>query len=93
MSASHPITLPTRAKRPSERLWDACSLALIAAGVALFFFARHALQAMGAGTYDLPPGTSAVARTDLHVLQSHAGITLVCIGLLTGVWATWKGRG
>lgn len=94
MSAIQPSIVPPRtANRRVERLWDVSALVCMAAGAGLFYLARRALQSIAAGTYDLPPGTSAVARTDLHVLQSQAGIALVCVGVLVGVYSAWRFRG
>lgn len=87
-----PPIAPPRAVNLADRLWDATAVFLIGGGVGLFAYARSALQSMAAGTYDLPPGVSAVAQTDLHVTQSRLGLWLVAVGVIVGVVAALRHR-
>jgi len=66
---------------------DATALLMVLGGIVLFAFARQALNAIGAGTRDMPQGISAVAVTDFHVAQSRLGLWIVGLGVLTGVVA------
>jgi uncharacterized membrane protein YidH (DUF202 family) len=83
--------MPERhAVRRSDRLWDAAAVILVLAGVALFFVARQALGDLGAGTYQVPKGVSAVARTDLHVTQTRLALWLVAVGMVLGAVAALR---
>jgi hypothetical protein len=73
------------AVRMSDRLWDAAALLLILAGTTLFFLARHALEALAAGSYSVPKGVSYVTRADLHSEQSRLGLMIVGAGVLLGL--------
>jgi hypothetical protein len=80
----------TRRVRPSDRFWDAAALILVGFGVVLFFFARHALNALAAGTYRTPTGVTFVGRTDLHVAQTRMAIWFIVMGMLVGVTAALR---
>jgi hypothetical protein len=85
-------TAPSAAVRFSDRLWDLAALALVLGGVGLFLFARHALDTLGAGTYNVPKGVTYVSRTDLHVAQTRMGIYFIAMGVLVGVAAALRHR-
>jgi uncharacterized membrane protein YidH (DUF202 family) len=85
-------TAPSAAVRFSDRLWDLTALALVLGGVGLFFFGRHALDTLGAGTYKLPRGVTYVSRADLHVAQTRIGIYCIAMGILVGVAAALRHR-
>lgn len=78
--------------RLADRLWDAAALLFVVCGVYLFASSRRALTSIGDGTYAMPPGISAVARTDMHVAQSRLGLALGAIGVLVGVAAAVRHR-
>ena len=80
------------AVRFSDRLWDLIALALVLGGVGLFFFARHALDTLGAGTYNVPSGVTYVSRADLHVAQTRLGIYCIVMGVVVGVAAALRHR-
>lgn len=61
-------------------------------GIALFAFARNALNGIGAGTRAMPDGISAVAVTDFHVAQSKMGLFIVMLGIMVGVIAAVRHR-
>ncbi len=82
----------TRRVRASDRFWDAAALILVAFGVVLFFFARHALSALASGTYHTPNGVTYVSRTDLHVAQTRMAIWFIVMGVLVGVTAAARHR-
>jgi hypothetical protein len=83
-------TLPVRAERRvrrSDRWWDLLGALLAAAGVVLFFYARHAIAELADGTYAVPKGATYVARTDLHVAQTRLALWLVGTGVTVGILA------
>lgn len=78
--------------RRSERLWDAVAALFVAGGAGLFFFARHALNALANGTYSVPNGVTYVSRTDLHVAQTRLAIWMVGTGMAFGILAAIRHR-
>lgn len=87
-----PGSAPRRAVHLSDRLWDIAAVLVAGGGVALFAVARRALNALGAGTYHVPEGVTALSRADLHVAQSRFAIWLVTVGVLIGVVAALRHR-
>ena len=85
-------TAPLAAVSSTDRLWDLVALALVLGGVGLFVFARHALDTLGAGTYNLPDGVTYVSRTDLHVAQTRMAIYCIAMGIVVGVAAALRHR-
>lgn len=83
----HSAVLRARPVRGIERLWDATALILVMAGVSLFAMARNALTSIANGSYALPEGSSWVAQTDFHVVQSRAGLALAAAGMAIGLVA------
>lgn len=81
-----------RAPSSVDRLIDATALLMVLGGVVLFAFARQALNAIGAGTRDMPAGISAVAVTDFHVAQSRLGLWIVGLGVMIGIVAAARHR-
>lgn len=66
--------------RLRDRVLDFAAALCLVIGIGLFLFARRALGALAAGTYQSPGGTL-VERTDFHVTQSRLGLWLVAAGL------------
>lgn len=81
-----------RAPSSVDRLIDATALLMVLGGIVLFAFARQALNAIGAGTREMPRGISAVAVTDFHVAQSRLGLWIVGLGVLVGIVAAVRHR-
>ena len=65
---------------------------MVLGGIALFAFARNALNGIGGGTRAMPKGVSAVVVTDFHVAQSKMGLFVVMLGVLVGVVAAVRHR-
>jgi hypothetical protein len=78
--------------RLADRLWDGAALIFVLGGAGLFAYSRRVLTSIGDGTYPMPEGVSAVARTDMHVAQSRLGLALIVIGVLVGVAAAVRHR-
>ena len=76
----------------ANRVLDATALIMVLGGIALFAFARNALNGIGAGTRAMPDGISAVVVTDFHVAQSKMGLFVVMLGVLVGVVAAVRHR-
>lgn len=83
---------PSGAVHVTDRLWDAAAVLLAGGGVALFLVARAALQSLAAGTYEIPPDVSAIARAEFHVTQSRIALWLVAVGVIVGVVAAIRHR-
>jgi hypothetical protein len=82
---------PKRAAvRLADRLWDMAALGFVVAGLGLFLVARRALSALGSGTYEVAPGVSYVARTDLHVAQTRLAVWMIALGVTIGVIAALR---
>jgi hypothetical protein len=86
-SAAH-----TRVVRRHDRLIDALAVLLLGAGVMLFGIGRHALSALGNGTYQAPRGVSWVSRADFHAAQTHWGLWLVASGVAVALIAAFRHR-
>ena len=71
---------------------DAAALLMVVVGIGLFAFARSALTGMANGSRTAPEGMSAVAVTDLHVLQSTMGLWITGLGLFVGLVAFVRHR-
>ena len=71
----------------ANRVLDATALLMVLGGIALFAFARNALNGIGGGTRTMPEGVSAVVVTDFHVAQSKMGLFVVMLGVMVGVIA------
>ena len=81
-----------RTPSSTDRIIDAASLLMVVVGVGLFAFARYALTGIANGSRTAPEGMSAVAVTDLHVLQSTMGLWITGLGLFVGLVAFVRHR-
>jgi uncharacterized membrane protein len=73
--------------RRADRWWDVLAVLFVLGGVALYFFARHALAALASGTYTVPNGVTYLSRTDLHVAETRLALWMVGTGIAVGILA------